>query len=687
MSKSARKHAPARKPRKHIHEPKPVSKFKIKSSVIAIVVTVVLAAIPFAMGKYIEFNSPDPFDSGCYVYSAQHILNGARIGIDEKPSAQMGTLLINILGVRLLGFNEIGPKLIQMLLQMAAFVLMFIAMRKLFGTLAASVGVIIASIYLSAPLIAKFGNVKEQHMIAFMIMGMSCFVLYQLNGKWWCAIPAGAFLSFAPLFKETGTSALGAVGLFLILQPFFKHSSWKKTGIDILLLVAGAVAILVPISLWLAVQRAPINYYPYSFLYRSFFTSHLAQDSGNEKESVAAENNDTTAEKPAAKQGLILKLLPGYVSDSWLALDPEARKEVRLRVFRYYRLLILPIVLALGSIILRIVRFISSRKSKSKGNLQAVADRFVLLFAVWWVLDMSFVWISPRLYEQYFLPLNASAAMLGGYLIGSYSYKAKEAVSKPAWIAIGVVGLLIMIFMSLHIFRGVLRSPHSGIINRNRITGQPERYRGYAQRLAEARSHGQGSKNSAEVVGEYIKNNSTPSDEIYVWGWFPGIYISAQRFSPAPKAFEGTMNVISPKLLSERIEEILNSFKKKPPKFIVDSRKNHFPWDRPPLELWPSIQNGLMLVPNRPADRKQLWYALLRTLDVQPDDLTEEGFLRADKPDGIRRYDAAFAKALRAQIDPVEAQRYEVMKPFRDYVMTNYRIVRMFGQHVLFQRK
>jgi hypothetical protein len=646
----------------------------------------ILAAIPFTMGKYIEFNSPDPFDSGSYVYSAQHIINGARIGVDEKPSAQMGTLLINILGVRLSGYNEIGPKLIQMILQAAAFVLMFIAMKRLFGTLAASVGVIIASIYLSAPLIAKFGNVKEQHMIAFMIMGMSCFVLYQLNGKWWCAILAGAFLSFAPLFKETGTSALGAVGLFLILQPLLKHNSWKKTGTDILLLVAGAAAILAPISLWLTVQRSPIHYYPYSFLYRPFFAAHQRPEasSGNEP---AAENEEDAAEKPAAKQGLIMKLLPGYVRDSWQALDPDGRKEVRFRVFRYYRLLILPIALAAGAIILRIVRMISGRRCKTKHDRKTGCDRFVVLFAVWWLLDMSFVWISPRLYEQYFLPLNASAAMLGGYLVSAYSDKAKNAASRPAWIAIGAAGLLVMMVMSLHIFRGVLRSPHSGLINRNRSTGQPERYRGYVQRLAEAKAHGKGAKNYSEVVGEYIKNNSSPSDEIYVWGWFPGIYISAQRFSPAPKAFEGTMNILSPKILSERIEEILNSFKDNPPKFIVDSRKNHFPWNRPPLELWPSIQNGYRLITNPPADRKQLWYALLRTFGVQPDDLTGDGFLRSDRPEGISRYDAAFAKALSAKIDSAEAHRYEVMKPFRDYVMNNYKIVRMFGQHVLFQLK
>jgi hypothetical protein len=670
MSKPARKHTPAKKTHKPHHEPKPASKFNIKSPAAAIIITTILAAIPFSMGKYIEFNSPDPFDSGCYVYSAQHILNGARIGFDEKPSAQMGTLLINILGVRLFGFSETGPKLIQMLLQAAAFVLMFIAMRRLFGTLAASVGVIIVSIYLSAPLIAKFGNVKEQHMIAFMIMGMSCFVLYQLNGKWWCAVPAGAFLSFAPLFKETGTSALGAVGLFLILQPVLKHNSWKKTGVDILLLAAGAAAIIGPISLWLAFGRTPIHYYPYSFLYRPFFAAHQTPEAGSENKQAVTDSNEAPVEKPAAGQGFIMKLLPSYVSDSWKELGPEAREQARFRVFRWYRLLILPIALAAGAVILRIIRIISGRRNKAKDDRESGSDRFVLLFAVWWLLDMSFVWISPHSYEQYYLPLNVSAATLGGYLIAAYSDKVKDAASRPKWVAIGTLGFMLMIIMSWHIFFGIRTSPHSGV----KYT-DPDIRRGYLQAMGTASRHRKGAKDPSEAVGEYIKNNSSASDQIYVWGWFPGIYVSAQRFSPAPKAFEGTMHTLSPTALSERIDEILNSFKDKPPKFIVDSRKSHFPWDRPPLELWPMVRYQGM---------------------------DKQAFLPLD-PKAIENYDKAWSEILkRSSGGETEAERYKVMEPFRKFIRENYeiaepkqygftpdgRMVHMrFGEHVVFKLK
>ena len=348
------------------------------------VIVAVLAAIPFGLGKYLEFNTPDPFDSGIYVYSAKHILDGAEIGVEERPSAQLGTLLVNLLGVKLFGFNETGPELIQMILQAAALVLMFIAMHKLFGTLSAAVGVIIASFYLSCPLIAKFGNVKEQYMIAFMIMGASCFVIRQLGGKWWWAVLAGAFISWAPLFKQTGTSVIGAIGLFVIVQPILKNRTWKQTGADILLLLAGVAAAIGPLCIWIIgwdIQLA----LPYKFAW-SILGKLLP----------AATD---TAGKAAAAGGYIArarKLIP--FSKQWPM------------VLRFYGLLILPIALATGAIVARVMRMFL-RWLGSPGDVgKKPYERFVLLFAVWWVLDMAFVWISPRSYEQYYLPLNASAA-------------------------------------------------------------------------------------------------------------------------------------------------------------------------------------------------------------------------------------------------------------------------------------
>jgi 4-amino-4-deoxy-L-arabinose transferase-like glycosyltransferase len=654
-------------PKVSVSAPKPP---KNKKYVVFILVAV-LAGIPFSLGKYIELSMPGPWDSGAYVYSAKHILEGAQIGVEEKPSAQPGTLLVNIIGVGLFGFNDTGPKLIQMLLQAAALVLMFVAMRRLFGTLAAAVAVIIASTYLSAPLLAKFGNVKEQYMIAFMVMGMSCFVLYQLGGKWWLCLLAGAFVAWGPLFKQTGMSAIAAIGLFVLAQPVLRRASWKRTGTDILLLFAGAGVGLLPVYIWLASIGAPVGYWPYSFASKpivSAFEGGGYVEPENQPLDAETDENEMQ-EQPEAKKSPVLDLLPDYVRGSWEILSPEHRKEPALRVLRYYWLLILPIFLAASAVLARLTKGLLRRAGKLPAEGRKPYDKFVLLFAVWWFFDMAFVWVSPRSYEQYYLPLNASAAMLGGYLIALYSDKLRATTSKKAWLVAGLVGFWVMIFMSWHVFFGVEKSPYTG-----RVYGG--RQRGYLQRLQEAAyMNERNGKQPWQRAGEYIRQHSTEQDKMYVWGWYPGIYVAAQRLSPAPKAFEGSMHIISPQELSRRVKQILDAFEKEPPKFIVDTRKRHFPGDRPAYELWP-------IVP--------------KIAGVE-----REGFVPQDE-EYIVSFNKLWMKILRENYGQEEAERYEAMAPFREYIRQNYSLAeprqyavtnsgkllhRMFGEHIVFQRK
>ncbi len=608
----------------HKHKKKSPQKDNSKrNNSLSIAVIIILAAIPFSFGKYFEFNSPDPYDSGAYVYSAKHILDGAKIGVDEKPSAQTGTLFVNILGVWMFGYNEIGPKLLQTIFQAAALVLMFITMQKLFGKLPAAIGVIIASVYLSAPFIAKFGNVKEQHMIAFMIMAMSCFVLYQFSNRWWLAVLAGALAVWAPLFKQTGTSVIGAIGLFVILQPIFKHRSWKKTFADILLLLGGAIASLAPIYIWAASVDAPAKFWPYSFVWPTLVnflpTFGIAQD-------------------PNA--------VPNYITGG-RKMVPFAQHWPK--VLRYYTVLILPISLAIGSIIARLWRMVLKKITPAGQWTQKPYDRFVILFAVWWILDMAFVWISPRSYQQYYLPLTASAAMLAGYLIALYRDATAATVFKTKWLVIGFAGFMLMTIMSWNIFFGIEKSPDSGM-------NYGAKRRGYAQTLKRISARQNKSlRGSWERAGQYIRNNSTPTDKMYVWGWYPGIYVSAQRFSSASSAFMMPRQAMP--LFKEKLQRLLDDFGREKPKFIVDSRKRHIPTERPPYELWP-------IVPKR-------------------------GFLPLNK-DTIDQYDTAWSDWLHKNFGEDEALRYQALKPFREFVMQNYTIVQpvnKFWPHVVFQLK
>jgi hypothetical protein len=603
-----------------------------------IAAVVVLAAIPLALGKYFELSYPDPFDSGANVYSAKHILEGARIGIEEKPSAALGTLLVNIFGVWLFGFSEIGPKLIQGILQAAALVFMFVAMRKLFGTLAAAVGVIIASLYLSSPLVAKFGNVKEQYMIACMVMGISCFIMWQLGGRWWWAFLAGAFVSWAPLFKETGTSAIGAIGLFVVAEPFLKHRTFKQTAVDILLLLGGAIAAIAPLYIWMIACNVQSGL-PYAFVWN-------------------------------AVKGVLLPTkgaggVGSYVSDT-REMVPFAQQWPK--VLRFYWLLILPMALAGGAIIARVVKIILQLVRKLPCEGRKNYDRFVLLLGVWWILDAAFVWISSASYEQYYLPLNASAAMLGGYLIALYSDKYSSTTARGKWVLVGAGAVVVMVIMSWRIFFGTDISPHTG------LNYGAKRW-GYQQKLEEISRRRKGERGPWENVGQYIRTHSRPTDKIYVWGWYPGIYVAAQRFSSASVAF--CMPRQAPKELAEIVANLLTEFELEPPKFIVDSRKRHVPTERPPYELWPAVPKGFMGI-QRP------------------------GLLPPDNKELIAQYDKWWSEVLRRNFGEEEAARYEVLRPFREFVMKNYELTepqlyvitedgqvfhRLFGEHRVFQLK
>ncbi len=597
----------------------------ILNSKASIILIIILAGIPFVLGRYFEFYYPDPFDSASNVYSAQHILNGAKIGVEEIPSAGLGTLLVNMLGVKLFGFSEFGPKLIQTIMMGGAFILMFVAMRKIFGKLPAAVGVIVACIYTSSPLIAKFGNVKEQYMIACMVAGVSLLILHQTSGKWWLAFLAGAIAAWAHLFKETGISVIGAMGLFVIAQPIFKHRTWRQAGLDILLLLSGAAASMAPLFIWILVWHVPLTL-PFSFVWNTIVgLIPKAHEAGGQ-----------TANYVSSIRSVIT------FSDQWP------------KVLRYYLALCLPVSLALGAIIVGIVRLVLGfRRKQDSSSGKTGYDRFLLLLAVWWILDMAFVWISPASYEQYYLPLTASGAMTGGYLIAVYRDRFAEAVFKTKWIITGLAGVVLMVIMSWHIIFGLPRSPYSGV-------KYPQKRNGFVQRWNEiSQRRNYGAKGYWEQAGEYIRSRTNPSDKIYVWGWVPGIYLSAQRFSSAPVAFESEMHTRPPQQLEQVVDGLLDSFKKDMPKYIVDSRKQHLPLDRYKFELWPIIgysQQG------RPQ------------------------FLPTD-PQVVAEFEKEWGRMERERFGDDEAKRFEIMGKFRKFIREHYQIEQIFGDEIVFRLK
>jgi hypothetical protein len=322
---------------------------------------------------------------------------------------------------------------------------------------------------------------------------------------------------------------------------------------------------------------------------------------------------------------------------------------------RYYGCLILPMAMAIGALSIWVVRQIINIKHRISNiktqQAPPLYEKYTLLFGIWWILDTAFVWISPRGYEQYYLPLNASAAMLGGYIFAMYAEKFRDAKNKIGWVLAGVVGLIIMLSMGWHIVFGIEVSPFSG-----------QRYgrktRGYVQRWDESRQSRLGAKMQWQEVGDYIHEHSEAGDGIYVWGWFPGIYLRAERFCPSPFAFESSMHTRSPEDMSKLMNDLLSVFNKKKPKFFVDSRQYEFPYNRPPLPLWPTIM------------KSRGDFQLIQGTDEQ-----------------VAQFEDMYTKSLAGQFKDGEAERYTAMKPLRDFIMRDYTPVRIYGQFVVFELK
>jgi hypothetical protein len=324
------------------------------------------------------------------------------------------------------------------------------------------------------------------------------------------------------------------------------------------------------------------------------------------------------------------------------------------RVLRYYLALCLPVSLALGAIIVGIGKMILGLRRKPQSpSAEPGYDRFLLLLAVWWLLDTAFVWISPASYEQYYLPLTASGAMAGGYLIAVYRDKLAGTVFKTKWVVTGIAGFVLMVVMSWHIFFGLPRSPYSGV-------KYPQKRNGFVQRWEEiSQRRNFGAKGYWEQAGEYIRSRTAPSDKIYVWGWVPGIYLSAQRFSSSPVAFESEMHTRPPQQLEQLVDGLLDTFGKEMPKYIVDSRKQHLPLDRFKFELWP-------IVGYSPQGQPQ--------------------FLPPD-PQTVAMFEQKWGEMERERFGDDEARRFEIMGKFRKFIREHYQIDQKFGDEVVFKLK
>jgi hypothetical protein len=750
-----------------------------------LLLAVVLAAIPFAYGKYLEFNTKDAFDSALNIYSAQCIANGRQLGVEVFPSAMPATLLVNVIGVKLFGFSEFGPKFIQMLFQLAALVLMFYTLGRLYGNFPAAVALILAAFYLSCPPFAKFGNVKEQFMIACMIIAGCGLMLHYAGGSWWWLIVSGAAAGNIYYFKPTGASAIIAMAVFMLVQ-LIPRRRWADFGCDLASLLIGAVLGLTPLMIFYAGQKQMAVLFGgltgrlfikmlviclvISFVIWLFMDRRAARWTCRQLKSVRGGIWRIGLMLVAAVFGLCVvgfALLPredrfmlwwfledlhvvrlarwlrlwtveeiklyisggGYLTSSRAVTDFSSLYNT---VFGYYQSFVVPIGAGLLAIFWRvhglIVDLVARRKDrrqrcdaeKSSPGTFCYRESFVLLLGLWWILDMLFVWVSPRSYVQYFLPLNASAAMLTAYVL----YRCRKNPMGFVWLLAAwlIVDLLLKCVILSEVFPYIaLRSSDSmgaywkaffpraiplvvaaviGLLMRKKQF-QPARMvvlgliccgmffwwntdnlSMFKTKVSDLRQTRQkGDVNLWEQVAYYVRNNSSADDGLYVWGWYPGIYFQAQRFSPTVDPAEANLHTYKPQLLKSKARQIVEQLKADPPKFIVDPQHWLYPYySNPVIDLWPrwrsrdKVRFDLRVITSSPSYSVE--YCTIEDVIKYDKQLIEQvGEFAYRQRTDPRRPSGPVGPDEAGRLAQEEMARHQAMFSLREFIMTNYRPV------------
>ncbi len=724
-----------------------------KVCLLAGLITLILALIPFCIGKYYELNTNDPFDSALNIYHSHELLQGKQYGTEVNVSAGPGTLLVNTIGVSVFGYSETGPKIIQALMQASALALAFIAIRKLYGNLGASIAVILGSFYLSSQPYAKFGNVKDQYMIACTILAVSSFIFYELKQKKFWILAAGVFAINSWYFKPTGFSFAIALFIYLLITVLVRQRNIKQFGRELADLCYGAGIGLIPLLLfylWLGKPSLLLMRFPGNLITIILLSIGLVKICRVSMQhiKVGVRKINTRLALAGLASVIVVLIITAivyasmgqsefFLRDIWgydfiAGLFSDAghfltnfRKSIYSLLFssdgyvsgsqsvstfatqladvsKYSHSFVIMIGLALAAIAWYAIERIKSKSSSPASNDLAV-NIFILL-ALWWLLDMLFVWISPRAYVQYFLAPNGSGMFLAGFIISRIWNKKAGALLTVAigWLAVEIITASCSIYdISITtLICGIITLlaaagyciTKSGIFTRpafisllvlSILLGNIGNYKAIGEKLEQSAQSR--SMNGAlwEQIGYYLRDNSKPTDTIYVWGWFPGIYVAAERSCPARIAAYSDMHSDSPKAVGKVIQATVKDLTANMPLFIIDSQKMDFPfYDHPVFDLWPTLPMGWGMEPDRKllTTKNELDYFFANYSNI----VKQACMAMTTRPN---RSGGPLPETKAAELADLEMQRHQAMSPLREYIVKHYNPYKKFGNMVVLKRK
>ncbi len=537
---------------------------KIASNYWLIILLLVLSIVPLLPVSPLIQNTP-PRDSGFFLYAGARLLKGDLLYKnvwDDKPPL---IFFLNAFGLWISSGSRWGIWIFQVVAILASVLLAFVILKRSFGDIAATLGIVSGLAILLLTL--HGGNYTEEYAIPFQFACI--FFLLQAEQKWgfWPAFACGMAQGILLFLQQSFISISIAIALYLILRAILIHS-WKPF-IQLAFIALGGLGVSIVFVVIMAIQGILPGFWDGVFVYGMVY-SHLGL-----LEHLKGLGDTLQFFRSIP---LLLLLIPVWLLALFLLLQHGAWTIAGILKNRWtgWVLLtggilalaagtfgnILPgstggfgllrqSAIALGAILTGLAilqlfkllpRWVLPRLEKTTFRLPTAATTLITVAVLWYPLEVVLVNFSERSYLHYYMAICAICIVLYAFLADQIK-KLLLSWKLPAANILLVLGWAIGIGLTLFY---------------NPINSMPVMFR-----------PGEIANDQIWQAVNYIVANTSPDEKVLVWGSEPLINFLSDRSTPVRYTyFQNTFYTegYGGKALSS---ELMNDLQTKKPVLII----------------------------------------------------------------------------------------------------------------------
>ena len=421
----------------------------------------------------------DVVDDQMFGYFGWRIASGARVYLDVWDNKPPGIYWMNALGFLLGAGTYAGVVALCAAALVASHVLFFLTCASLFFRGAAALATILLSFFLTNIFYQGGTNRTETFLVVFELAGVLTYVRAFAHDRWWRWLLAGAFCGAAFLFKQVGLAAWGAMGLHLLILAVTRDIRWRDALLRGLLLAGGVACVCAAAAAYLAWQGALRDALFATF---TFNAAYFAVGDSS-------------------------------FFDTWL--NRHMLKNHLLPRLR------LPVLMAIAACIHATVwrlkpLFRPPEIERPLREFGPTCPRYMLFFALWTLIALYGASVSPHHFRHYLIPCIAPLMFLAAYLVNVL----KTEISLTRRLA--QRGWVVACFVAMGYFAW----------DAARLQWE-DAARVWFERWGSARPGPDGvarpNLSPWEKIGAEVALRTTPDQTIYCWGYWPGVYLYAQR--------------------------------------------------------------------------------------------------------------------------------------------------------------